>query len=101
VIIMLSTDMKQESMVKRIENIVSILMEERPIFKEALDYAKTVQDLVDAFQRNLSFEEFNAMSDDQLKKHSRGIMSIELLGKIGDSFTPEQMAIFEGAIKRK
>jgi hypothetical protein len=31
---MLSTDIRQESMVKRIENIVSILMEEDPLFKE-------------------------------------------------------------------
>ncbi len=85
---MLSTDIRQESMVKRIEQVVSVIMEERPIFKEDLDYAETVQDLVDAFQRNLSFEEFNATSDDELKKHSTEIMAIELLGKIGEAFTP-------------
>jgi len=56
---------------------------------------------VDAFQRNLSFEEFNAMSDHKLKEHSIGIMAIRLLAKIGDEFSPEQMAIFEDAIKRK
>jgi hypothetical protein len=100
-IIMLLTDNKQQSMVKRIEHIVSILMEERPLFKEDLDYREMVQDLLDSFQRNLSFEEFNAMSDNELKKHSSGIMAIELLGKIGEAFTPEQMAIFEDAIKRK
>jgi hypothetical protein len=99
--IMLATEKKQESMVKRIEQVVSVIMEERPIYKEDLDYAETVQDLVDAFQRNLSFEEFNAMSDDEIKKHSSSIMAIRLLGTIGDSFTPEQLAIFEDVIKRK
>ncbi len=72
---MLATENKQESILKRIEQIVSVIMEERPIYKEDLDYAETVQDLVDAFQRNLSFEEFNAMSDDEIKKHSIGIMA--------------------------
>ena len=98
---MLSTETRQESMVKRIEDIVSILMEERPLFKEDLDYAEMVKHLTKVFQKNLSVEEFNATSDDELKEHSSGIMAIRLLGKIGDEFTPEQMAIFEDAIKRK
>ncbi|WP_017305914.1 hypothetical protein [Spirulina subsalsa] len=98
---MLTNDHQQELMLKKLEQVVSALMEERPVFKEALDYGETLQDLLDAFQRNLSFEEFNALSDEQLKKHSRGIMALRLLGAIGDSFTPEQMAIFEDAVRRK
>ena len=98
---MLSTDIKQESMIKRIEEVVSILMEERPLFKEDLDYLEMVQHLVEIFEKNLSFEEFNTMSDSSLKKRCSGIMSIRLLGKIGEDFTSEQMAIFDEAIKRK
>ncbi|MGI0479312.1 hypothetical protein ACN4EE_00830 [Geminocystis sp. CENA526] len=98
---MLSTDIKQESMVKKITNTVDILREEYPIYKKSLDYSETLLDLVDAFQRNLSFEEFNAMSDEKLKKHCRDMMAVRLLGNIGDSFTPEEMIIFEDAIKRK
>ncbi len=98
---MLSTDIRQESMIKRIENIVSILMEEDPLFKEDLNYSEMVQDLVKRCQNNLSFEEFNAMSNDELKEYSSSIMAIELLGKIGESFTPDQMAIFDDAVKRK
>ena len=51
---MLSTDMKQESIIKRIENVVAILMEERPLFKEDLNYTKMVQDLVKVFKENFS-----------------------------------------------
>jgi hypothetical protein len=98
---MLATENKQESILKRVEQVVSVIMEERPLFKEDLDYAETVQDLVKRFQKNLSVEEFNAISDDELKEYSIGIMAIELLGKIGEAFTSEQMAIFEDAIKRK
>jgi hypothetical protein len=98
---MLLTDVKQESMVKRIENLVSILMEEHPIFKEDLKYSEIVQYLIKLFQKNLPFEEFNMMSDEELKEHCSFIMATELLGKIGEDFTSEQMAIFEGAIKRK
>jgi hypothetical protein len=98
---MLSTDIRQELMLKRIEELVSILMEEDALFKEDLDYLEMVQHLVKVFQRNLPFEEFNALSDAELKDICSGIMSVRLLGKIGEDFTPEQMAIFEDAIKRK
>ncbi|HAN74994.1 MAG TPA: hypothetical protein DCQ51_03060 [Planktothrix sp. UBA8407] len=98
---MLSTDIRQELMVKRIEDIVSILMEERPLFKEDLDYSEMVKLLVNLAQENLTFEDFNSMPDTELKEHCRGIMSIEILSKIGENFTPEQMAIFDEAIKRK
>ncbi len=53
---MLSTDIRQESMVKRIENIVSILMEEDPLFKEDLNYAEIVAQLAEVFEKSLSFE---------------------------------------------
>ncbi|MGI0479309.1 hypothetical protein ACN4EE_00815 [Geminocystis sp. CENA526] len=98
---MLSTDIKQESMVKKIENIVTILRSERPIFKKYLDYEKIVQGLVTVFQENLSFEEFNNVSEESLKNRCSKMMSVELLATIGDDFTPEEMAIFEDAIKRK
>ncbi len=73
---MLSTDIRQESMVKIIENIVSILMEEYPLFKEDLNYAEMVQNLV-PLPKNLSFEEFNAMSNNELKEYSSSIMAIK------------------------
>lgn len=41
------------------------------------------------------------MSDDRLKARCDRIMSIQLLAKIGENFTPEQMVIFEDSIKRK
>jgi hypothetical protein len=98
---MLLTDIKQESMVKRIENVVSILMEEDPLFKEDLNYSEIVQDLVKIFEDNFSFDEFNNISEESLKNRCSGIMAVELLATIGRDFTPEQMAIFEDAIKRK
>jgi hypothetical protein len=98
---MLSTDTRQESMLKRIEEIVAIIMEERPLFKEDLNYSEIVKHLLELFVENLSFEEFSKMSEQSLKNRCSGIMSIKLLGKIGEGFTPEQMTIFDEAIKRK
>ncbi|MCL1471156.1 hypothetical protein [Argonema antarcticum] len=98
---MLSTDPKQESMIKRIEQVVSILMEERPLFKEDINYAEMVEHLAKVFAENLSFEKFNIISEQSFKNRCSGIMSLQLLGKIGEDFTPEQMAIFDEAIKRK
>ncbi|MBD2481828.1 hypothetical protein [Planktothrix sp. FACHB-1365] len=98
---MLSTDMMKQSMIIRIEKVVSILMEERPLFKEELNYSEIVKHLVKLFEENLSFEEFSTMPDTELKEHCSGIMSLQILAKIGEDFTPEQMAIFDEAIKRK
>ncbi|MDJ0846276.1 MAG: hypothetical protein QNJ08_18825 [Crocosphaera sp.] len=98
---MLSTDLQRESMIKRIKKVVFTLMEEDSLFREDLDYDQMVQDLANIFMRNLTFEQFMIISDDDLKKRCSGIMSIELLSKIGEDFTPEQMRIFDEAIKRK
>ncbi|NES24095.1 MAG: hypothetical protein F6K41_35595, partial [Symploca sp. SIO3E6] len=91
----------QKSMIQRIEQMVTLLMEERPLFKENLDYAEMVDHLIQVFQKNLPIEEFNTISDQDLKERCSGIMSINLLSTIGSSFTSEQMAIFDEAIKRK
>lgn len=39
---MLSTDVRQKSMIKRIEQVVSIVMEDRPFFKEELNHSEIV-----------------------------------------------------------
>ncbi|MDJ1172101.1 MULTISPECIES: hypothetical protein [Roseofilum] len=98
---MLSTELRQESIVKRIGDVVSILMEERPLFQEDLNDSEMIQLLVKLAQDNLSFEEFDSMPDAELKEHCSFVMATELLSKIGQDFTPEQMAIFDEAIKRK
>ncbi len=98
---MLSNDVTQQSIIQRIEQVVAILMEERPLFKEDLDYTEMVDHLAQVFQKNLSIEEFQTISESDLKERCSGIMSIKLLSQIGASFTPEQMAIFDDAIKRK
>jgi hypothetical protein len=52
---MLSTDVKQKSMIKRIEQVVSILMEHRPFFKEELNYSEIVKHLVELFEKKFTF----------------------------------------------
>jgi hypothetical protein len=98
---MLLTDSQKDLMTKRIQPIVSFLMEEEPLFREDLDYESIVQELTQVFEENLSFEEFNTLSDTELKKRCSAIMSTELLSSIGKEWTPEQMAIFDDAVRRK
>ena len=47
---MLSTDIKPESIINRIERVVSMLMEEDPIFKEDLNYVETVKHILKIVQ---------------------------------------------------
>jgi len=101
VVNMLSNDITQKSLIQRIEQVVAVLMEERPFFKEELDYVETVNHLAQGFQENLPIEEFNTMSETQLKENCSFIMATKILSKIGEELTPEQMATFDEAIKRK
>jgi hypothetical protein len=98
---MLLTHSQKDLITQRIQPIVSFLMEEEPLFKENLDHQKMVEHLIYLFEKNLSFEEFKAMSDEDLKERCDGIMAIELLTKSGEKWTPEEIAIFDGAVKRK
>ncbi|MDB9453433.1 hypothetical protein PN478_07205 [Dolichospermum circinale CS-534/05] len=99
--IMLSTEFQQESMKTRIEKIVAILMEERPLFKEELNAEEMIQHLCNLFQQNLPIDEFNSMEDQELKKHCSGIMVLEAVAGTLNELTPEQIAIFDEMIKRK
>ncbi len=49
---MLSTDVRQKSMIKIIEQVVYILMEDRPFFKEELNCSEIVKHLVELFEQN-------------------------------------------------
>jgi len=98
---MLSTELQQESMKTRIERIVNILMEERPLFKEELNPTEMVELLYKLFETNLPIEEFNTTTDQDLKKRCSMIMVTEAVAGTLNELTPEQMAIFDEAIKRK
>jgi hypothetical protein len=98
---MLLTENQQEYMKTRIEKVVNILMEERPLFQEELNADEMVQELCDLFQKNLPIEEFNSMDDQDLKARCSGIMVTEAVAGTLNELTPEQLAIFDEMIKRK
>lgn len=60
-----------------------------------------VKHLFNLAQENLTNEQFDDTSDEELKEICSFIMATEILSKIGESFTLEEMAIFDKAIKRK
>ncbi|NET74535.1 MAG: hypothetical protein F6K62_27660 [Sphaerospermopsis sp. SIO1G2] len=76
-------------------------MDENPIFKEDLNYREIVKHIFKIVQEHLTLDKFNNMSDEKLKDNCSFVMSTEVLGKIGAELTPEQMTIFDDAIKRK
>ena len=66
-----------------------------------MDYSEIVKLLVNIVRENLTNEQFNNISNEKLKENCNFVMATEILSKIGEDFTPEQMAIFDEAIKRK
>ena len=98
---MLSTDVTQRAMIQRIEQVVTLLMEERPFFKEELDYPEIVNHLAKVFQQNLSSAEFDTIVESDLKERCSRIMVTEAVAGTLNKLSPERLAIFEEAIKRK
>ena len=95
------SNVTQQSMIQRIEQVVTLLMSERPFFKEELDYPEIVNHLAQVFQQNLSIAEFNTISEIDLKQRCSGIMVTEAVAGTLNELAPDRLAIFDEAIKRK
>ena len=92
---MLSNDITQKLLIQRIEQVVAILMEERPLFKEDLDYAETVNHLFQRVSKTFTdLEEFNTMSEAELKENCSFIMATKILSKIGQRINPRTNGYF-------
>lgn len=98
---MLSTDPQHRLTIERIARVVANLREERPLFKEELDYERSILHLANLLETNLSIEDFQNLSDLELKKRCSAILSTELIAGMLDDLTPEELAIFEKAVQRK
>ncbi|WP_228019521.1 MULTISPECIES: hypothetical protein [Sphaerospermopsis] len=94
-------DKEKEAMKNRIEKVVNILMEERPLFKEELNPEEMIQHLCKIFDKNVSIGEFYMMEEEDLKNRCSGILSVQMLSGLLDDLTPEQVAIFDEVVKRK
>ena len=98
---LISVKQKQETMLTRIERIVTDLMLSDQWLQENLNQSETVKDLCNIVQNNLTEEQFHNQSDEELREAFDRIMAAEIAGKMLDDLTPEQIAIFDEAIKRK
>lgn len=98
---MVTTTVKNQTIKQRLEKTVTILMEERPLFKAELNFAQIVEDLYNVVMRNLTINQFQELSDQELKENCSFVMSTKLISGLLDDLTPEEIAIFDSAIKRK
>lgn len=98
---MVTTTVKNQTIKQRLEKTVTILMEERPLFKAELNFAQIVEELYQTFLKNLSIDDFNKISDQDLKKRCSAIMITETVAGTLNELTPEEIAVFDSAIQRK
>ncbi len=89
-----------ESRMKRIEKIVSLILEERPVFQEELNHTERVEKIFNLVQEHLTHEEFNKISDEELKENCSFVMSTEIISKTLEDLTPEQISIFDAMTQR-
>ncbi|HLO87318.1 MAG TPA: hypothetical protein VK203_20255 [Nostocaceae cyanobacterium] len=98
---MLLTQLEQKHIVDRISKIVATLMAERPFFREELNESEMIEHLFNLVKNNLTVEDFNDTDDEELKEHCSFVMVTEAAAGMLNELTPEQIAIFDEAIKRK
>jgi hypothetical protein len=81
----------------RVEKSVDRLLKESEVFQEELNREQVIESLTDKMQR-FSPREFLMIDDEDLKGRIGRLIALDLLSKIGDSFTPEQKRIFNEAV---
>ena len=92
---------KKEIIRTRIEKIVKELMQSEDWFQKYIVTEEIINELLNSVQKFLTEEQFNQRTDDELRESFRAIMSSIAMAESFKELTPEQVAIFDEAIKRK
>ena len=92
---------KKGIIITRIEKIVKELMQYEELFQEYLNQEDMVNYLLKSVKTYLTEEQFNNKTDEELKEIFDKIMMRMAISESFKDLTPEQIAIFDEAIKRK
>ncbi len=92
---------KKDIIITRIEKIVKELMQSEELFQEYLNQEDMVNYLLKSVKTYFTEEQFNLKTDAELKESFDKIMIRIAMSESFKELTPEQVAIFDEAIKRK
>ncbi|MFM6036398.1 MAG: hypothetical protein ACKPEO_12780, partial [Sphaerospermopsis kisseleviana] len=79
--------------------IVTTLIDNNPLYQENLDREKMIELIKNIFNP-AEVPDVNSISQEQLTKRIKSILSLHLVSGMLNDFTPEQMRIFDESVKR-
>jgi hypothetical protein len=96
-----NTSLKEETAFKRISAIVKKMIANNSVYQERLTQDKMIQKIYELFTKPNSGDDIDTIAEDDLTERISKILAVEAISGLLDDFTPEEMAIFDEAVKRK
>ena len=84
---------------EKLPQIVTTLIENNPLYQENLDREKMIE-LINNIFNPAEVPDINSISEEQLTKRIKSILSLNLVSGMLNDLTPEQMQIFDESVKR-
>ncbi|MDD1417780.1 hypothetical protein MEO40_01230 [Dolichospermum sp. ST_sed1] len=88
-----------QSNYQKLPEIVKTLIDNNPLYQENLDREK----MIEVINRNfdpIAVPDVNNISQGELRKRIKSILSLHLVSGMLNDLTPEQMQIFDESVKR-
>lgn len=90
---------KYQSNREKLTQIVETLIDNNPIYKENLDVQEMIEVINQTFDP-VAVPDMNTISEEELTKRIKSILSLHLVSGMLNDLTPEQMQIFDESVKR-
>ncbi|MBD2543319.1 hypothetical protein [Planktothricoides raciborskii] len=84
---------------QKLTQIVETLIDNNPIYQENLDRQEIILMINQNFNP-VAIPDLNSISEEELTKRIKRILSLNLVSGMLNDFTPEQMRLFDESVKR-
>lgn len=84
---------------QKLTKIVETLIDNNPIYQENLDRQEMILMINQNFNP-VAIPDLNSISEEELTKRIKSILSLNLVSGMLNDFTPEQMQLFDESVKR-
>ncbi|MEA5550507.1 hypothetical protein VB713_05860 [Anabaena cylindrica UHCC 0172] len=89
----------QQSNYQKLTEIVNNLIDNNHLYQENLDGQKMIEVMKNTFDPG-KVVDVNSISEEELRKRIKRILSLHLVSGMLNDFTPEQMRLFDESVKR-
>ncbi|MGM3306729.1 hypothetical protein ACSQ6I_12280 [Anabaena sp. WFMT] len=88
-----------QSNYQKLPTIVKTLIDNNPLYQENLDRQAMIENINNTFNP-VAVPDVNSISEEELTKRIKRILSLHLVSGMLNDFTPEQMQMFDESVKR-